>query len=347
MIASSEVIPIFGSTETANDFVPSDTPIGHATWWGGYFDNSSPCQGIATPGFNLRFYADAGCAPGAVIADLSITQFTEESVGCQAGQYPLYKWGADVNVALTIGTKYWFGAQMKDHAFPPQAGRLASMGVVGCESMFKSAFFGFPDWTLVEDVFGETYDASQEFDGGPLPQACCFPDGHCEYTLSDQCTASGGVPQGPGSVCDPNPCIQPPGACCLADGSCVDVTAADCAAIGGVWEGYGTNCGTYQCPQPVGACCFPDGHCADLTPVECFAAGGLWEGNTDCAHFDCPQPTTGACCFGERCAVETQSQCAADGGSYQGDNTTCSPNNPCVISPTQPSTWGKIKGLYR
>ncbi len=307
MIASSEIINVFGIvSEVANDFVPSDTPIHHAAWWGGYFNNSTPCQGTTTPGFNLRFYGDAGCAPGTVIADLSVTQFSEESVGCQSSQYPLYKWGADVSVALTAGTRYWFGAQMKNHTYPPQAGRLASMAVVGCESMFKSTFYGYPDWTLAEDVFGVAYDASQEFDGGPLPEACCFADGHCEYILSAQCTAEGGTPQGQGTVCDPN-----------------------------------------SCPQPLGACCFPDGHCENLTQEECTLAGGSqFEANTDCAHFNCPQPPTGACCFGEQCVVETENDCVANGGAYQGDGTGCEPN-PCHITPTRPSSWGKIKGLYR
>jgi hypothetical protein len=47
--------------------------------------------------------------------------------------------------------------------FPPQGGRLASVGVQSCDSVFKSAYFGYPDWTPGIDVFGVSFDASQAF----------------------------------------------------------------------------------------------------------------------------------------------------------------------------------------
>ena len=210
MILSSEQILMYGlETELANDFVPTGPTITHVTWWGGYYNNSTPClPGILTPGFNLRFYEDAGWVPGNLIADLPITQFTEEYVGCQDDGYPMYKWGAYVNVNLVAGNLYWFSAQIKDHPYPPLGGRLASMGVVASESVFKSAYFGYPDWTPVSEVTGIAFDASQEFESGVVeyPEACCFPDEHCEFLIARQCSAWGGQPHGPGTVCDPNPC---------------------------------------------------------------------------------------------------------------------------------------------
>jgi hypothetical protein len=165
LIGSSEQILAFGlETELANDFVPNDIRIIHATWWGGFWNNTTPCvSGITTPGFNLRVYEDAGCVPGTVIADFATTSFTEESVGCQAGAYPMFKWGADVCFEVIGDNLYWFSAQMIDHAFPPQAGRLASAGVVGCDTVFKSVYFAYPDWTPAIDVFGVAFDCSQEF----------------------------------------------------------------------------------------------------------------------------------------------------------------------------------------
>jgi hypothetical protein len=40
----------------------------------------------------------------------------------------------------------------------------------------------------------------------PQPEACCYPDDSCQEELPDDCSTNGGVPQGTGTVCDPNPC---------------------------------------------------------------------------------------------------------------------------------------------
>ena len=212
LIASSEQILQLGlETEIANDFTPLGE-IASSTWWGGFYNNSTPCSpGMTTPGFNIRFYEDAGCFPGTIIADESITSFQEESVGCQAGFYPMYRYFADNACALVqAGGLYWFGVQMKDHPFPPQAGRLASMGVVGCDTVFKSAYFGYPDWTPAIDVFGVAFDASQEFQYGLCISdgACCIGD-QCEYTGYYDCMEHGGDWQG-FVTCSPNPCQATP-----------------------------------------------------------------------------------------------------------------------------------------
>ncbi len=209
LVGSSEQILSFGlETEIANDFVPREPTITHATWWGGYYNNTTPCQaGIATPGFNLEFFENAGCFPALIIAYISTTDFTEESVGCQFGAYPLFKWGTDVSVDVVSGSPYWFCAQMSDHAFPPQGGRLSTAYITGCVSAYRSAYFGYPDWVPACEF--PCYDFSQEFDGDHS-EACCFADGHCEFIRTGDCAAHGGVAQGPGSVCDPNPCQATP-----------------------------------------------------------------------------------------------------------------------------------------
>ena len=81
--------------------------------------------------------------------------------------------------------------------------------------------------------------------------ACCFQDGHCEFLTADFCTQLGGVPQGYGSVCEPNPCPQPPdtGACCLDDqGHCQVLTEPECIEQGGEYQGDGTTCDPNPCP---------------------------------------------------------------------------------------------------
>jgi hypothetical protein len=206
LLGSSEILIEFGiETELANDFVPTEPVITHVTWWGGYYENEIPCEpGIPNPGFNLGFWEEDNCKPGALITELSVTDYTEESIGCQAG-WPLYKYEADVTINVVPGNRYWFCAQMKGHDFPPQWGRLQSHLIVGCGSQWRSEYFGEPDWIGACSIIFEECDFSQEFEGDH-PEACCFPNGDCEFILTTACEHEGGVPQGAETDCDPNPC---------------------------------------------------------------------------------------------------------------------------------------------
>ncbi len=167
LIASSEVIGQFAlETEIANDFYISwDTCIGGARWWGGYYNNNGCSDiGIAT-NWNLRFYDDGGCVPLTTLSETVGAFANETFIYCQGGFYPVFQYEAYTSyVYITANTLYWFGAQASDHAFPPQVGRIASAWVVGCDTVFKSAYFSYPDWTPGIDVFGVAFDASQEFE---------------------------------------------------------------------------------------------------------------------------------------------------------------------------------------
>jgi len=166
LIVSSEQILMYGlESEIANDFVAC-SDLNHITVWTGYWNNSAPCApGIPFPGLNIRIYEDAGCVPGHMLYDMSPT-VTETLYGCQVGFYPLFQDDMDVSCSLVLCNLYWLGAQVKDHVFPPQAGRLAAPSIQGCVSAFKSAYFGYPDWTPWGDD-GWEYDASQALFGTP------------------------------------------------------------------------------------------------------------------------------------------------------------------------------------
>ena len=88
LIASSEQILAFGlETEIANDFVPTGN-VSHVTFWGGYYNNSTPCSsGITTPGFNLKFYTDGGCVPASTSPDVAwVVATTRASPPVRAGR---------------------------------------------------------------------------------------------------------------------------------------------------------------------------------------------------------------------------------------------------------------------
>jgi hypothetical protein len=162
---SSEIINDFGIvTECANDFVLGGNLITKATFWGEW-EGMQDCQPPQpTPGFNFKFYEDQACLPGTLIADLSITDFTEEMVGCWHGFDPQYKWSADISVDIVAGNRYWFVAQMKDHVFPGQHMRIGALGITGCESAFRSDYFSYPDWVPISGMGSSPLDVSQEFE---------------------------------------------------------------------------------------------------------------------------------------------------------------------------------------
>ncbi|MEM7228365.1 MAG: hypothetical protein AAF432_06055 [Planctomycetota bacterium] len=179
--------------------------------------------------------------------------------------------------------------------------------------------------------------------------ACCFTDGSCQQDFSGGCTSAGGVFQGSGVECAPNPCPQPPGACCLptgcqeldqtvclnaggqfVGGTCNSQTClgaccvpdgglgqcftlfseGDCGVISGTFLGAGSDCMGVVC-FPTGACCI-NGTCFDgFSPTDCVNAGGDYQGDgVDCMTVTCPEPT-GACCFagGVVCNQQTQAAC--------------------------------------
>jgi hypothetical protein len=162
LIGSSEQILEFGlESELANDFlVETDVTICKWTWWGGYY-NYLPGDPLGTFS-NIRIYDDGGCVPFSILAELLAVDHNETFIYDQAG-FPVYEYYHCECVPFAPNL-YWFGAQMGDHAFPPQWGRLAADFVQLCDTVFKSAYFAFPDWLPAIDVFGVPYDASQRME---------------------------------------------------------------------------------------------------------------------------------------------------------------------------------------
>jgi spore coat protein A len=77
--------------------------------------------------------------------------------------------------------------------------------------------------------------------------ACC-QGSTCTIQTSANCLALGGVYQGNGTTCSPNPCVVLTGACCASNGTCTEVTQSSCQTGGGTYQGDGSTCATADCP---------------------------------------------------------------------------------------------------
>lgn len=85
--------------------------------------------------------------------------------------------------------------------------------------------------------------------GGVLG-ACCLSDHSCVMLDRATCDSYGGVYQGDGTDCDPNPCLPTPtGACCVG-ADCSIQTADACQGMGGTYMGDGSTCDPNPCVVP-------------------------------------------------------------------------------------------------
>lgn len=183
----------------------------------------------------------------------------------------------------------------------------------------------------------------------PVIGACCsLVTGECFLFTQGACHALGVQWRflGEGTVCSPNPCEAGTGACCLVvtSGACEIRTQEDCRMVGGVWGGLDVACSPELCPDSLGACCLPNMTCIVTVREEC-PEPFVWTPLMPCVPGACQE--TGACCLSSGdCTVMTELQCLAAQGRYTGNDVPCTPD-PCHSTPTQSTSWGRIKILYR
>ncbi len=109
--------------------------------------------------------------------------------------------------------------------------------------------------------------------------ACCIGES-CSESSEDECTASGGLFLGTGTLCVSGSCDPtPPGACCIYElDVCEELDINDCANKGGVFLGDNTNCASGWCePDAPFACCL-DSTCQEHSQIRCENLGGEWGG---------------------------------------------------------------------
>ncbi|HVU63911.1 MAG TPA: hypothetical protein VHC70_08035, partial [Phycisphaerales bacterium] len=119
--------------------------------------------------------------------------------------------------------------------------------------------------------------------------------------------------------------------------TCCDNATGACAIAynicnGAATQGPGSACQPTTCPAIAQCCNNNTGACTLIYGGAC-PSGTLQGGSgTSCAPGSNPCPPSGACCSGtanQSCALSLAVACL---GLYVGDNTTCSPNNPCLPS---------------
>lgn len=179
----------------------------------------------------------------------------------------------------------------------------------------------------------------------PLTGACCIPEEpgviFCIQTAGpNQCAQQGGVFQGFGVPCTPNPCRFK--ACCDLN-ACFTTLAPACPA-GTVDAGTGT-CTPNPCPRP---CCLPNGVCVNVTAAQCASQGGVPVPGAVCSpNIQC----RGACCCGTTCFITTQQQCENQRNTrFVGFGTACNPpgNNftPCCKADYNQSGTVSVQDIF-
>ncbi|MGD8376983.1 MAG: multicopper oxidase domain-containing protein, partial [Acidobacteriota bacterium] len=80
------------------------------------------------------------------------------------------------------------------------------------------------------------------------PTGSCCTGSTCQIVSAADCATLGGVYNGDGTPCTPNPCVEPSGACCADDGTCSEADQSVCEAGGGIFQGDGSTCAATECP---------------------------------------------------------------------------------------------------
>jgi len=163
--------------------------------------------------------------------------------------------------------------------------------------------------------------------GDPPEGGCCMPDNSCEVLTEAACLNAGGMYDGDGTDCEPNPCNN--GACCVPDPmggfGCIELSEQACHNAGGYFQGDGEDCTdddgdplcdsfTPDCGEPgTGGCFWIDGengtpYCNDLGCCELICdfdpfcceeqdpPGGRWDETcASTANLICQSPPADRC----------------------------------------------------
>ena len=176
---SSEIIPSSGlETEVGSlFFLEAEATIWLARWGGTYYNYSDNMPDAAW--FNLFWYDDPNqlCAPQDLLCMYVTADNCNEMLAPDGNQLDdfVYETEFAIECCFAPATFYWFVVQCGDHRDLPGAGQWGRQGTPYdgiCESVLRSEYFGFPDWTPMSLLGISPQGASSEFDCrdcGPVP----------------------------------------------------------------------------------------------------------------------------------------------------------------------------------
>ncbi|MFG0252109.1 MAG: hypothetical protein ACF8NJ_04465 [Phycisphaerales bacterium JB038] len=156
--------------EAADDFtLAEDYLLTDVHWQGGYY-YADPVPGETTD-FRISIYADDGAfSPGSLL-HRSIVSGGGSNEPPEPEEGALYDyWGYVDPYPLEANVIYWISIQALLNAPPMWAWAFVDE-VPGQldEAYWRSAFFGYPDWTPMTNAYGEPYDMSFKLTGVPAP----------------------------------------------------------------------------------------------------------------------------------------------------------------------------------
>jgi hypothetical protein len=131
--------------------------------------------------------------------------------------------------------------------------------------------------------------------------------------------------------------------CCIGE-VCRILTASDCIAQGGVVHTEWADCSGDPCV--VRACCVGE-ICYEVNQQTCADMGGEFLPTVlECTETTCAAPVWACCTDCQICTMLTEAQCRDIQGQWL-QGVECEPENPCEPSPTDNTSWGSIKAIYR
>lgn len=162
-------------------------------------------------------------------------------LGSGVGLYPqdLAVYNGDLIAGGLNAVSRWDGATWT------RVGEATGQGGVQCLAPYLFGLIAGGEFRYVGSLHA---NGIARWDDQPVG-ACCLGDGSCTVTTLDGCIAPG-IFQGPGTACDPNPCLR--GACCLQT-ICDLFAQPDCVVRGGVFMGFGSLCEPNPCVSGVDA----------------------------------------------------------------------------------------------
>ncbi len=137
-------------SEVVDDFLGAGSDLVGTGWWGVYWGGSP----LPPDAFRIKIYPESvtGGVPGELVYEVTTTDYNE-TLGDPNGYCANFD-----PFTIADGQRYFVGFQAI-FCFPPQWGESTGDGN-GMQGLFKSEFFGWPDFVPNDEVFGVPYESA-------------------------------------------------------------------------------------------------------------------------------------------------------------------------------------------